>query len=162
MSAIATNDNGTAPYRHKFEGSKYRATEKATDAQIAKMIREDIKAAQKAGELPAGLKVSVRIGGGRTCSSIRVEVTAAPFQVLSDESLAASLTPNVYVRCERYSDQAKVVSARLKAIHNAYNFDDSDAMVDYFHVRFYGEVGFDWQLEKAERDAYVAHFGVVR
>jgi hypothetical protein len=44
----------------------------------------------------------------------------------------------------------------LDRMRRAYNFDNSDPMVDYFHVRYYGDASFAWKLEKADREAVKA------
>jgi hypothetical protein len=47
-------------------------------AEIAKLIRNDIKAAVKAGKLPTGIKVSVTTDTYSMGSSIRVSVRELP------------------------------------------------------------------------------------
>ncbi len=69
----STNDNATALPNI---GSKYVHGRDLAD--VAKLVRADIAAAVKAGVLPAGLKVSVRIRRYSMGQSLDVFVTAAP------------------------------------------------------------------------------------
>jgi hypothetical protein len=39
----------------------------------------------------------------------------------------------------------RAILTALEEIHAAYNFNGSDAMVDYFHVNYYGHVEVDWR-----------------
>ena len=129
----------------------------ATD--IAKAMRADIKQAVSEGLLPAGWSYSVRsdtfaggcsvdvevrdcpdawqeCDGGAKCHNVwcaarndpKYAHAAAPHQVLTDDAEAAKMT--------------------LERIHNAYNHDGSEIMVDYHDVRYYGVVTFE-----TERDA---------
>jgi len=66
-------------------------------------------------------------------------------------------TPHVYPEgLDMHTAEAKALRDQLRAMINAYNFDGSDSMTDYFHVNFYGGVDFDWQMEKAAREAFKA------
>ncbi len=114
-------------------GSKYKQTENLGTVEIAKRVRQDLKAAYLKPDSfsyanPYKFSVKVRkFAGG---SSIDLEVKAAPEEVLID----------------REKRQALVAS--LKKVLDAYNYDDSDAMTDYFHVRFYGHVQIDHDLPR--------------
>lgn len=141
-------------------GEKYESTKDLRIAEVAKLIREDIKAAVKAGALPVGLKVSVRsesFSGGR---AIRMSVTRLPwgFVLLNRARLAAEIeNPLQDSREPRFSPEALALTEKLDAIAWAYNYDGSDTQSDYFHVRFYdGKAGFDYGLETAEIAAFKA------
>lgn len=135
-------------------GSKYS---KGVDvAEIAKSVRADIKAAIKAGELPA-IKVGVtvsRYAGGR---SLRLNVTACPVDIMNPARvLADAANPHAYPTIrETYNEAGREILANLESILDAYNFDGSDRMTDYYHVNFYGHVGFASALEEAQRAAIV-------
>lgn len=137
----------------KFTGTKYEATRDFDIAQIAELVRADIKAATKAGELPAGLKLSVRISRYSMGQSLRVEITAAPFEVRvsreqEDDNRAEGFKFPWLTR------EAAAVLDTLNAIRSAYNFDNSDPMTDYYHVRFGGSV--DYRIKAAKPAAPVA------
>ncbi|HKY40650.1 MAG TPA: hypothetical protein VJN18_32165 [Polyangiaceae bacterium] len=136
------------------EGSKYTETKNLRSAEIAKLIRADIKAAIALGELPAGIKCSVTTDTFSGGSSIDIRVKACPVQIWTEAFLTAD--PKVFFEGERVTEEAKAILKTLKAIHRQYNFDHSDIQTDYFHVRYYGDASFWWELEKADREATIA------
>lgn len=79
---------------------------------IAKMVRRDLKAE----ELTASVRIS-RYAGGQ---SIHID--------LKDTGL------------DRRSEWARALVANVETIANAYNFDGSDHMTDYYNVNFYTHV----------------------
>jgi|SRR6185437_2116435 len=92
-------------------GAKYEQTKNMDIAEIAKLIRQDIK--QKH---PAAAKSSVRIE--RFSNGRSIDVVVKGINAI----------------------HAEQVKQDVEDIVAAYNFDDSDAMSDYFHVRFYSSV----------------------
>jgi hypothetical protein len=141
---------------NRSEGSKYVATKNLRDTEIAKLIRGDIKAAIAAGDLPKGLKCSVRTSGSSTHSAIDITVTAVPagFLYWTEAFLVHDLMhPHVCFDGDRTTEEAQAIVRKLEQIHGAYNFDNSDSQTDYFHVRYYGGANFSWKLTGAERDA---------
>jgi hypothetical protein len=148
-------------YGRGFEGSRLEMTKGMRRAEIAKLFRQDVKDATKRGDLPKGLKVSVRTSEYSGGGSITVRVTAVPagFGVLNAPRVYADLcTPHVYSERPYLSVQAAALLKKLDAMLQAYNFDDSDSMTDYFHVRFYGHADFDSEVTSAERATYKASF----
>jgi hypothetical protein len=149
------------------KGSKYDATQNLWGADLAKRIRQDIKDAQKRGEIPAGVKVSVRTRTYAGGYSIDAEVTALPagFRVTSDayaswvKQFGARHNPPL-ARCDQESPELRALMAKLEAIHGAYNRDNSDSMVDYFDRRYYGNASLDWQVrDRLEKDEVEASAG---
>jgi hypothetical protein len=127
-------------------GNKYESTRNMTTAEIAKAFRADVKAVTKAGKLPKGLKLSVRTRYFAGGSSIDVTVKGVPagYPVVNpsyDPEWRAGAPVN-----DRYSPEFRKVLDTLKALLDAYNFDGSDTMTDYFHVRFYGHVNVGYRL----------------
>ena len=139
-------------------GTKYQ--EGLTGAAISATIRQDIKAAVSAGELPRA-KYSVRLrsySGGR---SIDIVVSDVPFALFDERYLRHELeTPkHVYAHYpvgERRSKELRALLTQLEAIGNAYNFDGSEIESDYFHVNFYLSVGVDWRFEAAQKERELA------
>ena len=136
-------------------GSRY--DEKLSTKEIAAKIRQNIKAHVATGALPQGLKVSVRYERFSGGTSIDTRVTAWPegFLWLNPQwvlSTKESSNQSTSHQLNRYTEQARKVIETLKAIHDAYNHDDSDAMVDHFDVKYYGNVDVDWELEKPEME----------
>jgi hypothetical protein len=149
-------------YGRGFEGSRLAATKNMSRAEIAKLYRQDIKDAIKRGDLPKGLKVSVRTSEYAGGGSINTGVTEVPagFKLLSEQRLYTDLTEKGYNSSPDpyHTPEAAALLKKLDALLQSYNFDDSDSMTDYFHVRFYGDAKFESDLESAERAAYKAAF----
>ena len=95
--------------------------------EVAVDIRRDIKDAVSSGELPTGLKFSVK-SDTRGTSAVRVRVSGTGRT--RDES-------------GRLTGEAKAVYEKVDSIVNAYNRDNSDMMTDYFDVDYYGTVQLD-------------------
>lgn len=149
---------------NEFRGSNYDTTERLDIADIAKLVRADIKAAKKEGKLPKkGFKVSVRIDRFAGGCSLDVTVKAAPFQVLNPEYLDWEETEEAKhnawppVGLERLTPTADAALKLLKGILGSYNRDNSDIQTDYWDVRFYGHVDYDYDLTRAERTAFKAN-----
>ena len=123
-------------YGRGFVGSKYEATKHLDTTGVAKEFRAELKA-----EFPR-YKFSVRTRKFAGGSAIDCELVKAPgLRVVPTEGEG------------RYSDECMEVLKKVKAMLDAYIYDDSDTMSDYFHVRFYIHVNLDWRLE---RDATAA------
>ena len=125
---------------------------------IAKLVRADIKAAVKAGTIPAA-KYGVRTERYSGGQSLKVNVSALSFEVLSEERvLLEHDEPHAYHGGHWMSEGAKALEKALDAICDAYNFDGSDIQTDYFHVNFYANVTVDYDGD-AERLAILARNG---
>jgi hypothetical protein len=143
-------------------GYKYAEGGRLDTAAIAKLIRADIKAAVREGLLPSRWKYSVRIDRFSGGSSIDVRVkgcadawTSCPgYQQLSGDVRAGCRDPwckagGIHMDSPHaqyhdvLTDDAQAAKMTLERIHNAYNHDGSETMVDYFDVNYYGTVGFD-------------------
>ena len=126
----------------KTTGSKYDAN--LSVKEIAIRIRADLKAAIAAKTIPA-IKTSVRM---RHHSAIDVEVTSVPegFQVVTKEFALEGSRVGV----EMFTPEAKTLIVAVRAIREAYNYDDSEVMVDHFDVNYYGHAEFDWSLIDAQ------------
>jgi len=134
---------------NKSEGNKYQTTRDLDVTAIAKLVRADIKALKI-----AGLKCSVTIERYSGGQSIHVRVVSADVQVWTNEFLKAN--PHHHFEGDRYTPEASELLARLESVLQAYNFDNSDTMTDYFHVRFYGNAEFCWKFAKANREQTIA------
>lgn len=139
-----------------FKGSKYNSDLSTTE--IAKLIREEIKALRKAGKLPTG-KYSVRsqyFSGG---SSIDVRVRDLDMLIWNPDALITQeiTYPNQpwnwrgNVTEPQYNKWAQDVLDTLNGLMDAYNHDRSDIMTDYFDVNFYGHAEFDWEWAGEQR-----------
>ena len=141
-------------YGPKYDGS-------LSTPAIAKLVRTEIAAAIKSGDLPK-IKTSVRSESFAGGSAIRIAVKEVPagFVMYNPEWLAREIANphglNTPAYGEsKYSPAYDKMMATLKSMLDAYNFDGSDTQTDYFHVNFYGSVDFDWKLGNALRAAEV-------
>jgi hypothetical protein len=108
--------------------------------QIAASIREDIKQAVKRGELPKA-KYSVRTDNYSMGSSIDVVASNLPFPVLNADAFivepgASWMTFDSSRYRSRFTPEAQDVERTLNAIVDAYHWDKSDSMTDYYNERF--------------------------
>jgi hypothetical protein len=132
---------------NRTEGSKYQATRELGRVAIAKLIRADIKAAIAAGSIPAGTKVSVRAYRVTHSSAIDITITDVPagfdIRTHSEDIDAARMRG---VSKPWLTRPAYELLEVLGAIFHSYNYNNCDLQSDYFDVRFYGGVEFDYQL----------------
>ena len=148
------------PHNPTYEmtyGTRYHdLPENADVADIAKLVRKDLKAAVKAGELPTEFEghpvtfavITERFAGG---AGIDIEIRGVPDGVDRRE-----MTPSEYDYYPgrvRTTEAAVELKAKLAGYLNAYNFDGSDVMTDYFHVNFYSDVRFEGGWARKEREA---------
>jgi hypothetical protein len=124
-------------------GAKYVKDLSVVD--IAKRIREDIKAAVAAGELPASLKVSVRKVHHRSLAVKLSGGVDGPLYVAGR-----------YKGDARLSNEAIRIRRAVEKIANAYNYDGSEISLDYFDVNYYLSVDFDWEWARLRNAEYEA------
>lgn len=118
-------------------GSKYAETEHLDIAEIAKLVRKDLKAAHP------DVKASVRISRFSMGQSLDVAITAWSGEVHSRDRIREEiLSPYGTHRTAWMSDDAIALQNSIEAIVAAYNYDNSDLVSDYHHVRFYTHVSF--------------------
>lgn len=144
---------------NETRGSKYDATRDLSPREVSARIRQDIKEAQKRGEIEKGAKISVRMDSYSGGWSVDVRVTDLPegFRVTSvpyaswvKQFGTSKLAPMAHR--DTRSDAYNALISKLESIRNAYNRDNSDSMVDYFDVRYYGSAGIDWTVVR-DREA---------
>jgi len=149
----------------------YRYDQQRPVKSDAALIRADIRTMVAAGMLPADWKYSVRyrsFAGG--CAIDILAKSPRPVRVMDSGMVAAApdrarvvmvplrqddgTTSIVPLRlragerhdirvCDVTTNEARAVSSALSDLHNAYNHDGSDAMTDYFDVKFYGGATLD-------------------
>lgn len=127
-----------------FKGTKYDS--KLDVAEIAKRLRTEIREAVKTGVLPK-LKCSVRIDRYSMGQSIDVTVTEYDGPVLNPNyDRMSALEDNRH----EYLPEIRAAVAKIQAMMDAYNYDNSDTMTDYFDVNFYGHAQVSWKLRGRE------------
>jgi hypothetical protein len=135
-----------------FTGGRY--TGYRWYAEITKDIRADIKRAIKGMHLPGDLTYSVSGEAYSGGQSITIEIRG-----LMDSQVRTENTyVNIYgVTVTEYpmTPAAIELERRLKALGEAYNYDNSNAMVDHFDTMYYLRVNFEserareWRLKDA-------------
>jgi len=131
-----------APYGYSV-GSKYNRD--LDIAEIAKLVRSEIKDRVKKGAFPKG-KYAVRISRYSDGRSLNITVSGIDpkFGILNPEFYAEERrNPHAY----RYENPRSKLLDDLKAIATAYNYDRSESQVDYFDTNFYLHVDLDWKWE---------------
>ena len=129
---------------------------------IAKRIREEIKAAVSARELPKA-KYSVRTDKYSMGSSITVEVSKLPFRTINadayrvDPGASWATFDSAHFR-SRFTPEAQAVERKLEAIVGAYHWDRSDSMTDYYDEAFHRDIRItedkaEWQRMEAAKVA---------
>ncbi len=147
---------------YAWAGSKYQHG--LTTKEIAAKVRAEIRAKYP---IKDGYRIGVKYNSFSMGSSIDITVRAAPFKIYhpSFSKLAASnASYQEYDAWEtslgfdkRYNENRwaknKTIECNellddLKAMINAYRYDDSDGMIDYFNTNFYEHVTVDWEMSK--------------
>ncbi|WP_251153834.1 hypothetical protein [Cellulosimicrobium sp. Marseille-Q4280] len=135
---------GPVVYQHRT-GSKYDGFRDV--AQIAKDVRADLKAAQKAGYLPPDMRISVRSDKYSMGQAMRLAVSG-----LSDEDLYQPKSDLDLSYGRRNTAYAREVRDRIEAIAKAYDQTESESQTDYYHGTYHCFV----ELIDAERAALYA------
>lgn len=137
-------------YGAKYDGS-------LDVAEIAKLVRKEIKAEIKAGRFPKGLKVSVRIRRFAGGCSLDAEITGVPdgFVIRNPERVKLEAeNPNEHYPTCHYpilTEKAEAIEKKIKSIIAAYNHDGSEIQVDYFDVNFYSSTRWDYDLVNEDK-----------
>lgn len=142
------------------EGSKLAETRNLDIAEIAKLVRKDLKAAQAAGELPADATFNVRIERFSGGQSLRVAVLGMPDTWTYNQPGLEPDYANYVPAHGGQTDEATAAVRKIEGLVFAYNYDGSDSQSDYFNVRFYSSVTIQdereqrfWAAEKERKAA---------
>ena len=136
-------------------GNKYEDTKKLNLKEIAKLVRNDIKVAKKQGKLPKEVKVSVRTEYYAGGQSLNLTIKNFPGGFMNPK-FVKEMAENPHRYYGEYSPRYRQeVSDAIKLLYRtvgAYNFNNSDTMTDYFHVRFYSNVEVDYSATQREEE----------
>lgn len=133
-------------------GIKYNEVADNSAVTIAKAIRADIAKAKKAGLLPLSWKYSVRSEYYSMGQSIDITVNsfreAWILEDLEKCDCYQRSAGNFYhgISCAGaggLSATGVAVRDLLQSFHDAYNHNNSNSQIDYFDVRYYGQVRID-------------------
>ena len=117
---------------------------------IVKRVRQEIKEAIKAGDLPK-LKLSNRTD--HNTKTIRVTADPDDFILHNAEWVKRNDAGEVHHRpsIPVHTSAAEAVAKKIERMFAAYNYDGSDIQTDYFNVNFYGgHVSWGNRVEKAD------------
>lgn len=132
-------------------GSNYQATRHLDLAQVAKLIRADIKEARAdpGSPVPPDAKIRVRIERYSMGQSIDVTLDAMPDTWTYVAPGTGPDYGNVYPTNGGYSGQCQAAIDAVRGIVESYNRDNSEPMTDYSDVKFFGWV--DVRDERSQR-----------
>lgn len=131
-------------------GIHYEATKNLTSKEIAAHMRRVVRQAAKDGLLPAEYAYSVKLSRSSMSTAINIYVIVPDAVEELRREWCDGTRPN-YTHAdagwfnmagEKFTPLQTLAATEraLHEIHNAYNYDGSDSMTDYFDVRFYGFV----------------------
>jgi len=142
-----------ANYDRKFTGRNC-PTGYVTASELAKLMRVDIKSAIAAGTLPGTARnYSVRVhnySGGRS-----IYIEAQDLGGMWEDCKGGCN----HWDCEHgrttlvLTEAGQKVQETIEDIRSSYNYDSSDAQVDYFNVNFYGSASVESPSDKRFRES---------
>lgn len=135
-------------YGRNWAGKNYHRTKGLSVKELAKLIREELKI-----EYPDA-KFSVTSDYNSINVKI-VDIGFNPFTAEYQKSLQAGEKWDDFFeknadgnRVQILNDRAKKIEAKVEAIREQYNYDNSDVMTDYFSTRYYGNASIDKDAHK--------------
>lgn len=132
----------------KFVGENIEKADGLSLKEIAVLIRKEIRQYIKDNKLP--IKASVKT---EHHTAIQVKLTKVPAEYLNTE-YDPKATEFGFNRNSQFTEEANRILKDIERIHQQYNYDNSDAMTDYFDVRYYGHASFCWlSVDEARNNA---------
>ncbi len=132
---------------HKFMGVNYDKAKNMSKKEIADLIRAELRA--RFPDWKFHIRTKLFSGGG----SIDVDIKYVPYNPYTPEA-QEYLMNNKYYEEERggakkYIEQFEQDKKKIKSVISQYKMDDSDGMIDYFHVNFYDSLNVDeYEIQK--------------
>lgn len=144
------------------QGDKFEAERDI--AEVAKLVRADIKTAITAGLFPTGTKCSVRVERYSMGRTLHLTVTACPIMVVNPVYVRwqcanphASMLEAPPLARDRFSPEGRHVITTLERIVEAYNRRiSSDQPDDYSNVSFYTDIVLGLELREEQSAAILA------
>jgi hypothetical protein len=161
---LAAAEPERAPWEPRWQGGKYQDTRHVYGADLNKLIRADIKLARQLGKIKADPgAVAIADPIGEAPEQIKITVRSPHYG--SIDITVRNIPPAWgYVQrpdgiggkiVDRPSDDLVRLGIALRALASEYNYDNSDAMTDYYDTRFYLHVQ-DEQGCSIDRDFYLS------
>ncbi|WP_051898623.1 hypothetical protein [Sciscionella sediminilitoris] len=144
----------------RWEGARYREVRSLPLAEIAKLMRQDIKLARKVGNAATGDSdktpaLFAPIAGAPT--EIKYSVRTEHFSGGGSIDIVIRNIPAEWgwtIKSDDFGQEHKVATPAMRAlfeairdIHRAYNYDDSDSQLDHFNTNYYGHVETDPRID---------------
>jgi len=128
-------------------GPKYDRDQWRSAAEVARLLRADLKAAQESAALPPSAVFSVRSESFAGGQSVRVEIRNLPDRDILDDH------PDYPNRLNR---DARELERTVRRMANAYNRDASDGQSDVFDVHYYAQVSIETEASRQSRQYLAA------
>lgn len=128
-------------------GPKYDRDQWRTSAEVARLLRADLKAAQESAALPPSAVFSVRSESFAGGQSVRVEIRNLPDREILDDH------PDYPHRLNR---AARELERAVRRMANAYNRDASDRASDVYDVHYYAQVSIETESGRRTRQHLAA------
>ena len=128
-------------------GPKYDRDRWRSAAEVARLLRADLKAAQESAALPPSAVFSVRSESFAGGQSVRVEIRNLPDREILDDH------PDYPNRLNR---DARELERTVRRMANAYNRDASDSQSDVFDVHYYAQVSIETEASRQSRQYLAA------
>lgn len=130
-----TSGAKTASAPEHWYGPKYVKGRPVKD--IAKLVRQELKEASKGSGPLRGAAFSVRSDH----NSIKIEINNVTDVIVNTKRVRRDIR-HEHSEEPFYNARGRAIVKAVEDIANAYNYDRSDTMTDYFNVGFYLTVGF--------------------
>jgi len=128
-------------------GPRYDPARWRSSAEVARLLRADLRAAQAGGALPPSAVFSVRSDSFAGGQSVRVEIRNLPDREILDDH------PDFP---RRLSPAARELERVVRRVVNAYNRDRSGSQSDVFDVHYYGHVSIETETDRVTRQLLAA------
>lgn len=124
-------------------------------AEVAKLLRRDIRIAADGGTIPAGTEISVRVSRSRTCRTLNVTVTRYAGPVYSRERVVFDAEPSSRgLRPPPWMDAAAArLLENLERMAANYNRTAIEPQADYYDCEFFVLVAFAPAVREADHAA---------
>jgi len=128
-------------------GPRYDPDQWRTSAEVARLLRADLKAAQQSAALPPTAVFSVRSESFAGGQAVRVEIRNLPDPEILDDH------PDYPHRLNR---DARELERTVRRMANAYNRDASDRQSDVYDVHYYAHVMIETEAGREARQRLAA------
>jgi len=128
-------------------GPRYDPARWRSSAEVARLVRADLRAAQTRGALPPSAVFSVRSDSFAGGQSVRVQIRNLPDREILDDH------PDFP---RRLSPAARELERVVRRVVNAYNRDRSGSQSDVFDVHYYGHVSIETETDRDTRQRLAA------